>query len=127
MWEIVYVKDINWNIIETEIRDEREERVKELEEENKKLKKELELVRKNTRANMETLDLMYWENVDLKKENEELKDAMKELNNYNKFLIQENERQKSKTITVTDEDNRIILEKWEDGRWHSYWGNVVLC
>lgn len=40
MWEIVYVKDINWNIIETEIRDEREERVKELEEENKKLKHE---------------------------------------------------------------------------------------
>lgn len=44
----------------------------ELEEENKKLKKELELVRKNTRANVETLDLMYWENVDLKKENKEL-------------------------------------------------------
>lgn len=44
----------------------------ELLEENKKLKKELELVRKNTRANVETLDNMYWENVDLKKENKEL-------------------------------------------------------
>ena len=43
-----------------------------LEEENKKLKKELELVRKNTRANVETLDNMYGENVDLKKENKEL-------------------------------------------------------
>jgi cell division protein FtsB len=60
------------------------------------------------------------ENKKLKEENEELKEAMKELNNYNKFLIQENERQKSKTITVTDEDNRIILEKGEDGRRHSY-------
>lgn len=48
------------------------ERCYELEEENKKLKGELELVRKNTRANVETLDLMYWENVDLKKENKEL-------------------------------------------------------
>ena len=68
------------------------------------------------------------ENKKLKEENEELKDAMKELNNYNKFIIQENERQKSKTITVTDEDNRIILEKGEDGRRHSYWGgNIVLC
>lgn len=47
-------------------------RCKELEEENKKLKNELELVRKNTRANVETLDNMYWENVDLKKENKEL-------------------------------------------------------
>jgi len=44
---------------------------------------------------------------------------MKELNNYNKFLIQENERLKSKTITVTDEQNRIILEKGEDGKRHS--------
>ena len=43
-----------------------------LEKENKKLKEELELVRKNTRANVETLDNMYWENVDLKKENKEL-------------------------------------------------------
>jgi len=43
-----------------------------LEEENKNLKKELKLVRKNTRANVETLDNMYWENVDLKKENKEL-------------------------------------------------------
>ena len=41
-------------------------------EEIKQLKKELELVRKNTRANVETLDNMYWENVDLKKENKEL-------------------------------------------------------
>lgn len=45
---------------------------KELEEGNKKLGDELELVRKNTRANVETLDNMYWENVDLKKENKEL-------------------------------------------------------
>lgn len=41
-------------------------------EEIKQLKKELETVRKNTRANVETLDNMYWENVDLKKENKEL-------------------------------------------------------
>ena len=49
-------------------------------EEIKQLKKELELVRKNTRANVETLDNMYWENVDLKKENKELQrenDALK--------------------------------------------------
>jgi len=52
------------------------ERCYELEEENKKLKKELELVRKNTRANVETLDNMYWENVDLKKENEELQKTL---------------------------------------------------
>jgi len=42
-------------------------------EENKKLQRELELVRKNTRANVETLDNMYWENVDLRKELEETK------------------------------------------------------
>jgi len=47
-------------------------RVEKLEKENKQLKKELELVRKNTRANVETLDNMYWELVDLKKENKEL-------------------------------------------------------
>lgn len=41
-------------------------------EEIMQLKKELETVRKNTRANVETLDNMYWENVDLKKENKEL-------------------------------------------------------
>jgi cell division protein FtsB len=34
-------------------------RVEKLEKENKQLKKELELVRKNTRANVETLDNMY--------------------------------------------------------------------
>ena len=46
--------------------------LQELRNENKNLKKELELVRKNTRTNVETLDNMYWENVDLKKENKEL-------------------------------------------------------
>ena len=34
-------------------------RINELEQENKRLGKELELVRKNTRANVETLDNMY--------------------------------------------------------------------
>lgn len=49
-----------------------EEYIAMVEEENKNLKKELELVRKNTKANVETLDNMYWELVDLKKENKEL-------------------------------------------------------
>lgn len=61
------VEDLSLQII-----DQKQARIDELEEENKKLNKELELVRKNTRANVETLDNMYWENVDLKKENKEL-------------------------------------------------------
>ena len=77
--------------------------IKFLEEENKKLKSDLAFERNmldNVRAEYESL-----QNV-IKK----LKDIQKEVK----------PTQKSKTITVTDEDNRIILEKGEDGKRHSY-------
>ena len=64
-----------WDLMNASLKallNEQYKLVAELREENKNLKKELELVRKNTRANVETLDNMYWENVDLKKENKEL-------------------------------------------------------
>lgn len=44
MAEIIYVKDANWNLVQTTIKDLREDRLKKLEEENKKLK---EIIRKN--------------------------------------------------------------------------------
>lgn len=37
MAEIVYVRDANWNLVQTTIKDLREDRLEELEEENKKL------------------------------------------------------------------------------------------
>lgn len=105
------------------------ERIKYLEEENKNLKKELELVRKNTRANVETLDLMYWENVDLKKENKEIAIENKKLKEniawYEKEedrLREENKKLKEKLSEVTmvadDEKQSIehILELEEENK-----------
>ena len=80
------------------------ERCYELEEENKKLKKELELVRKNTRANVETLDNMYWENVDLKKENEELQRDLEHRDSF--FSIM---RDVLANETITNEELASIL------------------
>lgn len=42
MAEIVYVRDANWNLVQTTIEDLREERLRGLEEENKKLKEKVE-------------------------------------------------------------------------------------
>lgn len=83
--------------------------IESLKEENKKLKKELELVRKNTRANVETLDLMYWENVDLKKENKELQRENKKLNEYNRRLKQGNDDLKEQNKKLK-EDNRFLTK-----------------
>ena len=69
--KLVYTQDEAFGLVE-EYTEVYRNKIKELEEENKKLNKELKLVRKNTRANVETLDNMYWELVDLKKENKEL-------------------------------------------------------
>lgn len=88
--------------LENMVKDLREEKL-ELEEENKKLKSDLAYERTmldNVRAEYKSLQSV------IKK----LKDIYGEAN----------PTQKSKTITVTDEDNRIILEKGEDGKWHSY-------
>ena len=41
MAKIVYVRDANWNLVQTTIKDLREDRLEQLEEENKKLKAEL--------------------------------------------------------------------------------------
>ena len=69
--ELEKLKDFKVYVFEWDVYVKAED-YKEKAIENRKLKDELELVRKNTRANVETLDNMYWENVDLKKENKEL-------------------------------------------------------
>lgn len=79
-------------------------RVEKLENENKQLKKELELVRKNTRANVETLDNMYWELVDLKKENKELQ---KDLDHRDSFFSIMRDVLANETIT-NDEIAMIV-------------------
>lgn len=104
-----------WNKYTLTPEDEKDEklldRIAQLEEENKKLKSDLAFERTmldNVSAEYKSLQNVIKKLEDIQ---EEIKPA-----------------QKSKTITVTDEDNRIILEKGEDGRRHSYWGgNVVLC
>jgi cell division protein FtsB len=73
------------------------------------LRKELELVRKNTRANVETLDNMYWENVDLKKDNEELQ---KENAKLEKELYMAEQTIKDLNLTIRQ------YEKWfSNGSW----------
>ena len=69
--ELEKLKDFKVYVFEWDVYVKAED-YKEIAIENKKLKKELELVRKNTRANVETLDNMFLENMDLKKENKEL-------------------------------------------------------
>lgn len=41
MAEIIYVRDANWNLVQTTIEDLREDRITQLEEENKKLKERI--------------------------------------------------------------------------------------
>ena len=101
-----------------------EERIKYLEESIRELKKEKEYLNKEK-----------WR---LKEENKKLKEKLNKREQWvYRYFWNDGEQdiyeevkltQKSKTIRVTDEDNRIILEKGEDGKRHSYWGgNVVLC
>lgn len=60
----------------------------------------------------------------LEEENEDLLDRLSTMTQMYMNVL----KHQSTTIRVTDEDNRIILEKGEDGKQHSYWGgNVVLC
>lgn len=84
---------------ETEIQIENRniKRIAELEEENRKLKdklSEITMVADDEKQSIEHILELEEENKKLKKENKELKEAMKELNNYNKFRIQENEKLK---------------------------------
>ena len=58
MAEIVYVRDANWNLVQTTIKDLREDRLEQLEEENKKLKSDLAFERTmldNVRAEYKSL------------------------------------------------------------------------
>lgn len=74
MGKIYYTKDINWNIVETEIRDEKDERIAELEEENKKLKEKLDnrdLLLEWKRKEVQTL---FKVNEELTAENKKLKE-----------------------------------------------------
>lgn len=91
-------RELTWKFA-IEKNAEYQDRIAELEEENRKLKEKIKYIRKlNTYDYNELQDLVITleeENKKLKSENEELKDAMKELNNYNKFRIQENDKLKS--------------------------------
>jgi len=105
-WEF-YVKVSDFTKCMDGIRIEQEadrKHIEKLEEENKKLKKELELVRKNTRANVETLDNMYWELVDLKKENKELQKDLEHRDSF--FSIM---RDVLANETITNEELASIL------------------
>lgn len=85
--------------------------IQDLEEENKKLNEELELVRKNTRANVETLDNMYWENVDLKKENKELQ---RENNR-----LKDNAMEDMRVQTKLEEEIKILKEENEKLKYNN--------
>ena len=45
MTEIVYVRNANWNLVQTALKDLREDRLEQLEEENKKLKEDVDYFR----------------------------------------------------------------------------------
>ena len=98
LWDI-YTRDVNERI-----------------EENKKLKSDLAYERTmldNVKAEYESS-----QNV-IKELKEELISRIRQPQNtpYWKWVVD----------MVTDEHNRIILEKGEDGKRHSYWSGVVLC
>lgn len=68
---------------------------------------------------------------ELEEENRKLRE---ELSAYDREYFDEDKKAKNIfkewtnwTIMVTDEHNRIILEKGEDGKRRSYWSGVVLC
>ncbi len=96
MWEVVYVKDINWNIVETEIRDRREERIRELEEENKKLKERID--------ELEKCNLNLQERLDRKEEvNKKLRE---ELSAYDREYFDEDKKAKN----IFKEDDTYVYD-----------------
>ena len=100
------------------------ERCHELEEENKELREMLKsngqiiTMRESTIYRLEEENYKLEEkNIKLKDENEGLKEAMKDLNNYNKFRIQENKNLKEKLEQIKEtyirfEDSEREYNKW---------------
>ena len=81
-----------------------------------KSKNELELEEARKAQNRKIIELEE-ENKKLKEENELLKEAMKDLNNYNKFRIQENKLLKEKLEQIKEtyirfEDSEKEYNKW---------------
>ena len=86
MWKRVYVQDINWNIVETEVRDEREERIKQLEEEIKSRQEEVERFKENAIKDMAEITELEEENKKLKFDIEARKEMKKARDEKIRFL-----------------------------------------